>query len=65
LIISPYAKRWDVRYGVLWGIFKILFKLLIDYSVVDSTKFTDWLGGLHELFLDVRCGSTIFQYMQS
>jgi hypothetical protein len=32
--------------GILWG-FEILFKLLslIDYSVVDSTKFTDWLGG--------------------
>ena len=43
---------------------KILFRLLnlieYDYSVVDSTKFTDWLGRLHELFLDVRSGSTIF-----
>jgi hypothetical protein len=27
-----------------------------DYSVIDSTKFTDWLKGLHELFVDVRVG---------
>jgi hypothetical protein len=50
-------------------VLRILFRLLnlIDYSVVDSTKFTDWLGRLHELFLDVRArsGSTIFQYMQN
>jgi hypothetical protein len=50
-------------------VLRILFRLLnlIEYSVVDSTKFTDWLGRLHELFLDVRArsGSTIFQYMQN
>jgi hypothetical protein len=55
--------------GYCGGGFKIIFRLLnlIDYSVVDSTKFIDWLGRLHELFLDVRVksGSTIFQYMRN
>jgi hypothetical protein len=58
---------WEVRHGDIVGeVLKIIFKLLnlieYDYSVVDSTKFTDWLGRLHELFLDVRVrsGSTIF-----
>ena len=52
--------------GYCGGGFKILFKLLslieYDYSVVDSTKFTDWLRRLHELFIDVRVrsGSTLF-----
>jgi hypothetical protein len=52
-------------------VLKILFRLLnlieYDYSVIDSTKFTDWLRRLHELFLDVRVrsGSTIFQYMRN
>jgi hypothetical protein len=45
-------------------VLKIIFRLLnlIEYSVVDSTKLSDWLGRLHELFLDVRVGSgsTIF-----
>jgi hypothetical protein len=33
-----------------------------DYSVIDSTKLTDWLRGLHELFIDVRVrgGSALF-----
>jgi hypothetical protein len=32
------------------------------YSVIDSTKLTDWLSGLHELFVDVRVrsGDTLF-----
>ena len=47
-------------------VLKIIFRLLnlieYDYSVVDSTKLSDWLKRLHELFLDVRVrsGSTIF-----
>jgi hypothetical protein len=57
---------WEVRHGDIVGVLKIIFRLLnlieYDYSVVDSTKFTDWLGRLHELFIDVRVrsGSTIF-----
>jgi len=32
---------------IVGEVLRILFKLLslIEYSVVDSTKFTDWLGG--------------------
>jgi hypothetical protein len=50
---------WEVRHGdVVWVVLKMLLRLLstIDYNylVVDSTKFTDWLKGLHELFMDVR-----------
>jgi hypothetical protein len=48
---------------------KIIFRLLnlIEYSVVDSTKLSDWLGRLHELFIDVRVRSVAHysQYMQS
>jgi hypothetical protein len=39
-------------------VLKVLLRLLstidYDYSVVDLTKFTDWLNSLHELFIDVR-----------
>ena len=35
---------WEVRHG----------EIDYDYSVVYSTKFTDWLKTLHELFIDVR-----------
>jgi hypothetical protein len=33
--------------GMLWEVLKIIFRLLnlIEYSVVDSTKLSDWLGG--------------------
>jgi hypothetical protein len=58
---------WEVRHGdVVWEVLKVLLRLLstidYDYSVVDSTKFTDWLKGLHELFMDVRVrgGETLF-----
>ena len=37
---------WEVRHGDVVGeVLKVLLRLLstIDYSVVDSTKFTDWL----------------------
>jgi hypothetical protein len=35
-----------------------------DYSVIDSTKLTGWLRGLHELFIDVRVGAAT-PYSQS
>jgi hypothetical protein len=42
-------------------VLKILLRLLslmdYDYSVIDSTRFTDWLKSLHELFIDVRVRS--------
>ena len=47
-------------------VLKVLLRLLstidYDYSVVDSTRFTDWLKALHELFIDVRVwsGYTLF-----
>jgi hypothetical protein len=47
-------------------VLKVLLRLLstidYDYSVVDLTKFTDWLNSLHELFIDVRVrdGETLF-----
>jgi hypothetical protein len=43
---------WEVRHG----------EIDYDYSLVDSTKFTDWLKTLHELFIDVRVrnGYTLF-----
>jgi hypothetical protein len=54
---------WEVRHGeVVVEVLKTLLKLLTqmdyDYSVVDSTKFTDWLNSLHELFIDVRVRSS-------
>ena len=39
---------------VLKALLRLLTHIDYDYSVVDSTKFTDWLKGLHELFIDVR-----------
>jgi hypothetical protein len=47
--------RWEVKHGdvveeVLRELFRILSHIEYDYSVVDSTKFADWLRGLHELF---------------
>jgi hypothetical protein len=41
----------------LKALFKLLSLMDYDYSVVDSTKLTDWLRGLHELFIDVRVRS--------
>ena len=57
---------WEVRRGdVVVEVLKALLRLLThvdyDYSVMDSTKFTDWLKGLHELFIDV----TAKHYSQS
>jgi hypothetical protein len=58
---------WEVRHGDVVGeVLKALLRLLsfmdYDYSVIDSTKFTDWLKALHELFIDVRVrgGETLF-----
>jgi hypothetical protein len=58
---------WEVRHGDMVGeVLNVLLRLLstidYDYSVVDSTKFTDWLKSLHELFIDVRVwsGYTLF-----
>jgi hypothetical protein len=50
---------WEARHGDVVGeVLKALLRLLslmdYDYSVVDSTWFTDWLKTLHELFIDVR-----------
>jgi hypothetical protein len=58
---------WEVRHGdVVWEVLMKLVRLLTNmdygYSVIDSTKFTNWLKGLHELFIDVRVrsGDTLF-----
>jgi hypothetical protein len=58
---------WEVRHGdvvveVLKALFRLLTQMDYDYSVIDSTKFTDWLKNLHELFIDVRVrgGETLF-----
>ena len=42
---------------VLKTLLRLLSLMDYDYSVVDSTKFTDWLKNLHELFIDVRVRS--------
>jgi len=52
-------RYWEARHGDVVGeVLKALLRLLslmdYDYSVVDSTRFTDWLKGPHELFIDVR-----------
>jgi hypothetical protein len=48
---------WEVRHGeVLKALLRLLSFMYYDYSVVDSTRFTDWLKGPHELFIDVRVG---------
>jgi hypothetical protein len=58
---------WEVKHGdiveeVLKALFRILSLIEYEYSVVDSTKITDWFSGLHELFVNVRVrgGSTLF-----
>ena len=53
---------WEVRHGdvveeVLRALFRLLSLMDYDYSVIDSTKLTDWLRGLHELFINVRVRS--------
>jgi hypothetical protein len=47
---------------VLRALFRLLSLMDYNYSVVDSTKFTDWLRGLRELFINVRVkrGDTLF-----
>jgi len=56
---------WEMRHGdIVKRVLRMLFRLLslieYDYSIIDSTKFTEW--GLHELFINVRGGSTLFPY---
>jgi len=58
---------WEMRHGdIVEEVLRLLFRLLslieYDYSIVDSTKLTDWLRGLHELFINVRVrgGSMLF-----
>jgi hypothetical protein len=58
---------WEVKHGdIVERVLRILFRLLslieYDYSIIDSTKFADWLRGLHELFINVRVkdGSALF-----
>ena len=50
---------WEMRHGdIVEEVLRILFSLLslieYDYSIIDSTKFADWVRGLHELFINVR-----------
>jgi hypothetical protein len=46
---------WEVRHG----------EIDYDYSLVDSTKFTDWLKSFHELFIDVRVRwSSLKEYLR-
>jgi hypothetical protein len=56
------ARHGDVAVEVLKALLKLLTQMDYDYSVIDSTKFTDWLNSLHELFIDVRVrgGETLF-----
>jgi len=58
---------WEMRRGdIVERVLRMLFKLLslieYDYSIMDSTKFADWLRGFHELFINVRVkdGGTLF-----
>jgi hypothetical protein len=38
---------WEVRHGeVLKALLRLLSFMYYDYSVVDSTRFTDWLKAL-------------------
>jgi len=53
---------WEMRHGdIVERVLRILFKLLslieYDYSIINSTKFTEW--GLHELFINVGGKRTI------
>ena len=41
---------------VLSALFSLLCLIRYDYTVLDSTKFTDWHKGLHEAFLCIRVG---------
>jgi len=50
----------DIVERVLRMLFSLLSPIEYDYSIIDSTKFADWLRGLHELFINVRGGSTLF-----
>jgi len=50
---------WEVRHGdiveeVLRTLFSLLSHIEYDYSIMDSTKLTDWLKGPHELFINMR-----------
>jgi len=58
---------WEMRHGdIVEEVLRMLFSLLslieYDYSIIDSTKFADWVRGLHELFINVRVrdGSALF-----
>jgi len=55
---------WEMRHGdIVERVLRMLFSLLspieYDYSIMDSTKFADWVRGLHELFINVRVKHTI------
>jgi hypothetical protein len=56
------VKHGDVVEEVLRTLFRILGHIEYDYSVVDSMRITDWLMGLHELFVNVMGHSTLNQY---
>ena len=50
---------WELNYGFLVEeVLKVLFGFLClleyDYTVLDSTKFTDWHKATHEAFLSIR-----------
>ena len=55
---------WEINYEFLIKeikdvLMKILSYLDYCYTVLDSTKFTDWNKNLHELFLCVRVGEAL------
>ena len=61
-ILNSALHYWEVRHGdIVKGVLKTIFKILnlieYDYSVIDSTKNTDQLKKLHELFIYVRVRS--------
>lgn len=50
---------WEINHGsivmvVLTALFGVLRLLSYDYTVLDSTRFTDWRKDCHETFLSVR-----------
>jgi len=55
----------DIVERVLRILFKLLSLIEYDYSIMDSTKFADWVRGLHELFINVRGEAHYSQYMPS
>jgi hypothetical protein len=55
----------DVVVEVLRTLFRLLSLIEYEYSIIDSTKITDWLRGLHELFINVSVGMPCFQYTPS